>query len=178
MTTHDTMGRVVPYDASKHEGFVLESWVRSWARSRAGVQLGVDNQNGSKWNAFFDEYRGVAMLLLASERVDVVVDSADESIIWAWSARSRDNETVHDVIVKRELTKPGDALGNADAVEMVNMLVGDLIGKRTGHTGELASMRVLGMWPTAWFRDGIYIWRKLWAHVDVDDDLIREGRAA
>ena len=40
--TQDTMGKVVPYNPAKHEGFVLESWVRTWARARAGVRMGVD----------------------------------------------------------------------------------------------------------------------------------------
>lgn len=169
MTTPD-LGKLVPYDPAQHEGFVLESWVRTWARSRAGVQLGVDNQNDPRWHAFFAKYKGVALALLATERVDVVVDTADPSIVWAWSARSRDNETVHDVVVKRELTKPHDP-ANEDARDMVRMLVGDILPKRTGHTGELASMRALGMWPTNWHYDTMYIWRRL-------IDGARQARAA
>ena len=48
---------------------------------------------------------------------------------------------------------------------MVTQLVGDpRLEKRIGHTGELAAMRVLGMWPKNWHHDTTYIARKLGGH--------------
>lgn len=162
MTTPDTMGRVVPYDASKHEGFVLESWLRAWARSRAGVQMGVNNQDGPRWRAFFENYRPLVLTLLQTERVVVIEDAETPGVIWGWMACSHDRETVHDVVIKRELTKAdaGEAM-HEEARDMVRQVLGDLLEKRVGHTGELAAMRVLNMWPRMWHYDTTYIARKL-----------------
>lgn len=170
MTAPDTMGRVVPYNPAKHEGFVLESWVRTWARARAGVRMGVD-QDGPRWRAFWEQYRPLALTLLQTEHVSVMEDTETPGVIWGWMARSHDGEVVHDVVIKRDLTKRGDDELNAEARDMVTQLVGDLMEKRIGHTGELAAMRVLGMWPKNWHYDTTYIARKL-------VDIIRQGKAA
>lgn len=171
MTTPDTMGMVVPYDRKMHEGFVLESWVRSWARSRAGTELGADQRDGPIWRRFWENYRPLALTLLQSESVSVIVDSEDSSIVWGWMACSHDRKTVHDVIIKRELTRKGDDVSNDEARDMIRLLVGPLMNERIGHTGELAAMRVLGLWPRQWHYDTTYIARKL-------VDIIREGKRA
>lgn len=163
MTTPD-LGKLVPYDPAQHEGFVLQTWVRSWASARYPNTTPHSEEDRkqlseARTNIFmgvWDKYRDLALRLTRTERIKVLVDTEDENIVWGWIATSPDESVVHEVVLKYKLTARHEHALRATAMKAVRSMVGHLAGKKIGRTGELRSLKALGMLPANWYYDTVY----------------------
>lgn len=165
MTTPD-LGKLVPYDPAQHEGFVLQTWVGAWARPRyPNVNIGkysdderaqLSKERKSIFMGVWDKYRDLALRLTRTELIKILVDTEDENIVWGWIATSPDESVVHEVVLKYKLTARHEHALRATARKAVRSMVGHLADKKIGRTGELRSLKALGMLPANWYYDTVY----------------------
>ena len=145
MTTTD-LYRVIPYDPAVHEDPVVFMWLRSFARSRYGMQRrafmsleGVEDEI-----CFYDEMRPLITALLGDSDTRLVVDAVNQSVIYGWSCDSVGRSLHHYLSIKRDVVKLGEA------EEVFRLLVGDHTRARVTCTMEPKELYTLKLLPREW----------------------------
>lgn len=147
---------VRPYEAGDEDACVY-LWLKSYAHSRYGTQLGAHIDASPAERRYWDEHQPLVLSLLRNEDSRVVCDPSRPNVILGFACTSG-ADLVHYVVVKRSAVKAG--FGR----ELVAELLGDRLKRRCYTTFEQTELRrdQSGVsLPEEWRRaDPLWIWRR------------------
>lgn len=116
------------------EGFVVKTWLDSYARSQYGRRWGAKNGRVlDSLDTIWNKHRPIVLALIREARIDVVCDTSDANQLYGWACTEPGQ--VHYAIVKYSV------VANGFGKEMLELLFG----------GRLAEPHALSHEP-AWAR--------------------------